>query len=113
MRISATVSRRATFVRPLATRLALAVSAMAVVGWAAGAALAAPGQSGAPAGAAAAPPPAPSMSPIRIAVANPSRIFNEMQETKVLQGKMSEEQKRFQSEQQERQKQIEQHKASR
>lgn len=114
MRISATPSRRTRCVRPFGTPLIVAVSALAVLGWAAGLALAAPGQTGGPNGAASpAPPVASSSAPVRIAVANPSRIFNEMQETKVLQAKMSEEQKRFSAEQQERQKQIEQLKASR
>src|SRR3954451_10982631 len=117
MRSSATPFRRAPRVRTFPATSAssiLVVGALVVLGWTAGPASAAPGQPAGPGGpvAAAAPLPA-SSSAIRVAVANPARVFNEMQETKTLQAKMVEDEKRFTAEKGDREKQIEQLKASR
>ena len=116
MRSSATPFRRAPRVRTSPARKSssiLVVGALVVLGWTAGPASAAPGQPAGPGPvAAAAPLPAPS-SAIRVAVANPARVFNEMQETKALQSKMVEDEKRFTAEKADREKQIEQLKASR
>lgn len=65
-----------------------------------------------PAAAAAAAAPAPS-GPIRIAVASPSHIFNEMMETKSLQAKMQDDQKKFAATQREKAAAIDQLKAQR
>lgn len=51
--------------------------------------------------------------PVRIAVANPARIFNEMQETRSLQARMAEEQKKFVATEREKRAQIEQIKQAR
>jgi Skp family chaperone for outer membrane proteins len=117
MRLSATPFRRAPRIRTFLASSAssiLAVGALALLGLAvtAGPASAAPGPVAGPGPAAAAAAPAPS-GPIRIAVANPARVFNEMQETKSLQAKMVEDEKRFTAEKQDREKQIEQLKTSR
>ncbi len=52
-------------------------------------------------------------SAMKIGVANPAHIFNEMQETKSLQAKMSDDQKRFAGDQQQKVKEIEALKAQR
>lgn len=41
---------------------------------------------------------AQAQAPVRIAVVNPAKVFNDMAETKTLQGRMVEEQKKFESE---------------
>lgn len=56
---------------------------------------------------------AASARPLRIAVANPARIFNEMAETKALQGRMMEEQKKFVGLEKEKRATIEQLRAQR
>jgi len=114
MRLSATPFRRTarTHASLASSSSILAVGALVVLGWVAGPVAAAPGQPAGPGPAAAAPMPA-SSGAIRVAVANPARVFNEMQETKTLQAKMQEEEKRFTAEKGDREKQIEQLKTSR
>lgn len=112
MRLSATPFRRAPRIRTFLASSASSILAVGLLGLAvtAGPASAAPGPVAGPGPAAAAAAPS---GPIRIAVANPARVFNEMQETKSLQAKMVEDEKRFTAEKQDREKQIEQLKTSR
>ena len=92
---SPVTARFARAFRPASLLLLLAV--VAVAGLVAGAGAARRGAGTAP----------------RIAVANPSRIFNEMQETRTLQAKMKDEQQRFATQQKEKMAELDQLKSSR